>query len=87
MIGVKEAVTAAIRFAADVYGEGREPTLEEVEPSSDERYWLITLGFADNTNPFAVIAGGRVNRKYKVFKVDAESGAVISMKIRETHEA
>jgi hypothetical protein len=86
MIGVKEAVTAATRFAADVYGEELGRTLEEVEPSSDERYWLITLGFVDKSNPFAAIAG-RPGRIYKEFKVNAESGAVISMKIRETHEA
>lgn len=87
MIGVKDAVAAATRFAADVYGEELRPTLEEVEPSSDERYWLITLGFADTSNPFAAIAGKRLDRSYKVFKVDAENGAVLSMKIRETHEA
>lgn len=86
MIGVKEAVAAARRFAADVYGEKLGLTLEEVEPSSDERYWLITLGFVDTSNPFAGIAG-RPDRNYKVFKINAESGAVISMKIRETHEA
>jgi hypothetical protein len=84
MIGVKEAVSAATGFAREVYGGDLGFTLEEVEPSPDERYWLITLGFVDNANPFAVIAGGRVNRDYKVFKVDAESGEVISMKLRST---
>jgi hypothetical protein len=84
MIELKKAVCAAIGFAREVYGGDLGVTLEEVEPSSDDRYWLITLGFVDNANPFAVIAVGRANSDYKVFKVDAESGEVISMKIRST---
>ena len=84
MIGVKDAVGAATRFAEELYGprEDLGLTLEEVELSSDDRHWLITLGLVDRANPFAALAGGLAQRDYKIFKVDAETGEVVSMKIR-----
>ncbi|MEZ6928093.1 MULTISPECIES: hypothetical protein [unclassified Aeromonas] len=51
-------------------------SVEEVERETD--YWLITLSFAPKsfsiTNPAA--------KEYKQFKVDLNSGEVLSMKIR-----
>lgn len=66
--------------------------LEEVELTEDEKYWLITLGFApapssaQSTPLPAFLAGIRpsAERKYRVFKVNAENGKVLSMKMRET---
>ena len=84
MIDVRTAVQAAGRYARELYGESSDLTLmvEEVEPSADERYWLITLSLADRTNPFATLARGSAGRTYKIFEVDAETGEVRSMKIR-----
>lgn len=84
MIDVKTAVQAAVRYARELYGESNDLTLmvEEVEPSADERYWLITLSLTDRSNPFATLARANQGRSYKIFEVDAETGAVRSMKIR-----
>ncbi len=49
-------------------------SIEEIELSSDEKYWLITLG---HPRTFFVPA-----KDYKKIKVDAETGEVISMKMR-----
>lgn len=90
MINVKDAVAAAEEFARSLYedSELRHLRLEEVELSGDERSWLVTLGWVEP----AVARGGlslalpstleKLPRVYKTFNVDAESGEVHSMKIR-----
>ncbi len=87
MIDVKQAVASAEQSLQDLYADRTlsDIALEEVELSDDERYWLITLGFADLSrdttsvvNPF-----GSRRRIYKSFKVDAATGKVLAMKIRE----
>src|SRR5260221_12866452 len=61
MIDVKEAVKSARNYLMDMIHEGQISTgpvpaisLEEVELSEDEKYWLITFGYdtdrAVNTN-------------------------------------
>lgn len=92
MLEVKDAVAAAIAAAKTFYsGENlQQIELEEVELSSDERSWLITLGFdVPDTSPLTGLAaaiifnGPRVKRKYKVFTIDRVAGKVTSMKIRD----
>jgi hypothetical protein len=59
------------------------PGLEEIEMSKDGRFWLVTLGYnvprpKDTRLPeFLQVP----LRTLKVFKVDAASGQVLSMKI------
>ena len=80
MIDVKKAVTAALAYAQELGRPGA--TLEEVERSEDDRYWLVTLGFPRRLNDLSVLGGIRYEPDYKVFKVDAETSEVLSMKIR-----
>lgn len=90
MIDVKQAVKAAAQFAEDVLGPEnvQGARLEEVETSEDGAHWLITLGFLRPDAPesrrtaFEALAGIPGKRDYKLFKVDMETGEVISMKIR-----
>jgi hypothetical protein len=93
MLEVKEAVAAAASKAQELYEdkELEDLALEEVELSDDKRFWLITLGFY-MTRPNAPkglastvlgIDPARLNRRYKTFTVDAETGKITSMKIRE----
>jgi formyltetrahydrofolate synthetase len=75
--------------------------LEEVELSDDERFWHVTLsavlpapmgeGSATIGLAAALEAAARGSaqlrrRVYKVFKVDASTGTVRSMKMRMVHE-
>lgn len=63
--------------------ERAEPSLEEIEMSKDERFWLVTIGYnaqrprKENLPRFLQVP----MRKLKVFKVDAATGRVLSMKI------
>lgn len=62
-----------------------DPSLEEIEKSRDGRFWLVTLGFSTPRpkNPRIPEFLQVPMRKLKVFKVDATSGRVLSMKIPE----
>lgn len=91
MLEVKEAVAAARNAAKDFFDETplNDLQLEEVEYEETSAAWLITLGFnVKNMNPMSGIGaalGGNQQyiRKYKIFCIDAITGKVKSMKIRE----
>lgn len=73
--------------------------LEAVERSEDGKYWLVTLGFNrpwappvpsrkrdDSLSPLERalnVSQESTGREYKVFRVDAQSGAVVSMEMFE----
>jgi hypothetical protein len=91
MVDVKQAVAAASSAAHEFFTDdglaGLE--LEEVEFQEEDNIWLITLGlFLPCRNPPTGIAATMAmsmtrkhEEKYKIFRVDAESGKVLSMKI------
>ena len=95
MIEVKQAVEIAARYMAELL-KGSDVTLEEVELSDDDRFWYITLSaliptqaqpsgrLGINTSPAAELFGPANQRVYKVLAVNAETGSVRSMKIRQT---
>ncbi len=81
---VKQATRIAMHYLFELMPALRNQNvmLEEVEQSDDGRYWLITLGY-DSVSRAAVVLGLRGQaREYKTFKVDANTGEVLSMKIR-----
>lgn len=90
-VDVRSAVGAAQKYIAslqDMIGRPEDVRLEEAELSEDKQYWLITLGFnrlVDKTsNPLAdLVAIPNYERDYKVFKINAQTGEVQSMKIRQ----
>jgi len=90
-VDVRSAVDAAqiyLDSVQDMIGHTEDLRLEEAELSEDKQYWLITLGFnrlVDKTsNPLAdLVAIRNYERDYKVFKINAQTGEVQSMKIRQ----
>ena len=96
MIDVKQAVSNATQYFLNLVGgeSVSDVLLEEVEPSDDERFWHVTLsailpaqirdpstvGLAAALEAAARGASPR-RRVYKVFKVDAATGSVRSMKM------
>jgi hypothetical protein len=81
MVDVKRAVENAKTFVEDVIGrnEIRRLTLEAVELSDDGKKWLVTMGLALN-EPFDLLRKDDTPEKsVKLFRVDAESGQVLSM--------
>jgi hypothetical protein len=90
MIGVRDAVERAIahlREMQELAGEqvsGLE--VEEVEKSSDDEQWFVTLSCLRKPLGIGSVIGSfPKERVYKDFKVDAETGEVRSMRIRQLH--
>ncbi len=99
MIDVKEAVQSARNYLMEMVdtggidlAPGSAISLEEVELSQDEKFWLVTFGFDTkreleyvtntwNLSP-EVTARPKYYRDYKIIKVRAEDGKPVSMKIR-----
>lgn len=90
-IDVREAVNIAEKYfdsVKDMMGlQVNDLRLEEVELSEDKNFWLITLGFNRLTdtakNHLGLPTIPRHEREYKIFNIDAQTGEVKSMKIRE----
>jgi len=86
-INVRLAVSAAKRYLQSIQSileyKIQDLRLEEVEFSEDRKYWLITLGFIANTTGEEESFFLKKEREYKVFKINAETGKVEAMKIRE----
>ena len=92
---VKAAVRSAyqyIREFQDLMGAGLDDLrLEEVELSEDEKTWLVTLGYDvpikrksaldEAMQPLNASRG--FQREYKLFSINALTGKVESMKIRQ----
>ncbi len=71
----KEAAEVAAKYLAELKDMNRlDISIEEIELTSDENHWLITLG-----HPRSFFGP---TKEYKVIKVDAETGEVLSMKMR-----
>ena len=100
MIDVKEAVKIAAAYFADLYADQSYSSvlLEEVEYKENTNIWLITLGYSPpQTIPenvrdqFSLLsplsAFPAKERQYKIFTMDAETGKVLSMKIRTVEHA
>ena len=92
MLDVKQAAHKAFEYFASLYPacDPSKTLLEEVELTEDGEYWLITLsypfpGLAEYpASGIAELFGrGAAPRDYKVFRIDAASGEVKSMKIRK----
>jgi hypothetical protein len=93
MLDLRSAVMHAqnyLKDLKDMLGNSLEDLrLEEVELSDDKQYWLITLGYSrlvDKTKNKNTLLEGMIphyERDYKIFKVNAQTGEVEAMKIRE----
>jgi hypothetical protein len=86
MLEVKEAVKIATEYIQTLFGEKQIPELrlEEVELTPDNQFWEVTLSFVVR-EPTAYLSLGDAarTREYKIFRINAETGQVQSMKIRK----
>ena len=78
-ISVKEAFQYAYKYFKNLVG-GSYISIEEAEMDETGEHWLITIGF-DTDVPAGTLVYGK--RAFKIFKIDAYTGQVISMKIRK----
>ena len=91
MVDVKEAVGKAMDYLKDMYqiDQFKDVLLEEVDLSEDNKFWNVTIGFtrqqeSTSGGPMATLIGQSTEfkREFKVFQIDAESGALRSMRSR-----
>lgn len=89
MIDVKKAVGLAQEYIRELYTDEKTTglSLEEVDLTTDEKCWLVTLSFYVLSRGGLGLIGGIVSpgqsvQKFKVVKLDAATGQVKSMKIR-----
>ncbi len=80
MIDVRVATNAAVEYLKQFFATANNVQLEEIEISEDERFWSVTLSY-DDADRYSV--NFNRDKKYKIFKIDANTGSVLSMKIRE----
>ena len=82
MVDGKQVVAKAMEYVKAVYDPSQvaDLMLEEVERSEDGKHWFITLGFTPREGG---AAGSTFERTFKVLKIVAETGEVLSMKIRK----
>ncbi len=84
MIGPKEAVRAAAQFLMDIQAGGQPSDIivEEIEGPDQFGLWEVTLSFRrlGSGSELQEALGGAPERQYKRFRVDGESGKVVSMK-------
>lgn len=74
IISPKKATECAIEFYKETTGNYTSMTLEEIELRED--YWYVTLGIPKSGYLYD-------QKDYKVFKVNAKTGAVESMTLRK----
>ncbi len=79
MIDVKQAVEAAGKYVKRLYPSTRNLRVEETEIAEDNSFWFITLSFIQES-PEELFGP---DRSYKEFKIDAETGDILSMKIKK----
>ncbi len=80
---VKQATQSAWNYLINLYGDQvSNLRLEEVELSDDGQYWLITLSYQHASHIQAILKPD-IQRQYKVFKMKATDGEIVSMKIRK----
>lgn len=89
IIDVKQAAGLASQYVNNLYAEQMpSPTqLEEVELTEDGKYWLITVSFVPRASTPIEQALSTPKRVYKLFKINAQTGQMVSMKIRTVDRA
>jgi hypothetical protein len=83
MINVKDATDKAKEHLLAFFPDADQVQLEEVELSEDKAHWLITLSYEGVSSSVASSMLVGKSLLYKIFKLDAKQGEVISMKIRD----
>ena len=79
-VGMKDAVSAAMKYFRELFPNVSNLMLEEIEQSEDGKYWFVTLGYDSNRRKGPLDFGQA--RTYKTFSIDSASGKLKSVKIR-----
>lgn len=83
MINAKDACDKAKEYLLAFFPDAEQVQLEEVELSADKGHWMITLSYEGVSGSVASSMLVGKSLRYKIFKLDAKNGEVLSMKIRD----
>jgi len=83
MINAKDASDKAKEYLLAFFPDAEQVQLEEVELSADKGHWMITLSYEGVSGSVASSMLVGKSLRYKIFKLDAKNGEVLSMKIRD----
>ena len=93
ILSIKEVVKNGVIFLKNLYEDASNILVEEVEMDDQQQYWFITLSYTligarsttaePTTLQSLAFLYPSKDRSYKTLKIDAKTGAVLSMKIRE----
>ncbi|MFH1417335.1 MAG: hypothetical protein ABII12_03505 [Planctomycetota bacterium] len=72
----QEAARSAAEYLKAFVPDAAAITVEEVESGPEDTEWRITLSYQSGGLPFMA-------KKYKLFVVNAQTGDVLSMRIRK----
>ena len=83
MINAKDASDKAKEYLLAFFPDAEQVQLEEVELSADKGHWIITMSYEGVSGSVASSMLVGKSLRYKIFKLDAKNGEVLSMKIRD----
>ena len=83
MINAKDASDKAKEYLLAFFPDAEQVQLEEVELSADKGHWMITMSYEGVSGSVASSMLVGKSLRYKIFKLDAKNGEVLSMKIRD----
>ncbi|MFB3891444.1 MAG: hypothetical protein ACE15C_05400 [Phycisphaerae bacterium] len=81
-LSAKEAVYAARKYFAEISGYTGNALVEEIVFDSKKGAWIVTLGYYETPQGENVYVTPP-QKTYKVFEVRADTGDVMSMKVRK----
>lgn len=82
-MNVQDITKKAVDHLKNFFPDATVIQLEELDLTDDDKYWNITLSYEGAEAPVSAWMNPVRSRKFKIFKIDAVSGEVRSMKIRE----
>jgi len=84
IIDSKSAAMITIKYFSELTCKSiHEITIEEIELSSDDKKWKITLGYYETPKTNSIYLSSEPIKCYKEFSLDAITGKIINMKIKK----
>jgi hypothetical protein len=82
MIEITGTIKKITEYLQSFYPNTKKIQVEEMVLSDDKKFWDITMSYETDEPQSGSFLATEKSRKYKVFRIDSESGEVLSMKVR-----
>jgi len=78
----KTAIERARTYLSEIFLNVKDLRLEEIEPSSDHKHWLITFSLARPELSLFGSSFANPQRDYKIVTLDASTGEPLAVKMK-----